>query len=284
MYPPKFDYFRANSVAEAVSLLGQHQGAKVLAGGHSLIPAMNLRLADPGVLVDIGRIAELKGISRSGSSVRVGALSTHASIAASTDVPQALSEAAGMIGDPQVRNRGTIGGNISHADPASDLPTVLTALGATIRVTGPNGQRTVTASNFFKGLFETDLTEGELVTAIEVPVHGPGTGSAYAKLFNPASRYAMVGAAAVVTVSGGRCSAATVAVGGLTLHATRVPSVESALVGKALDAATIAAAAEAVQNDLGQDIIGDIHASADYRRAMANVYVKRVVTAAAARV
>lgn len=283
MYPPKFDYYRASSVAEAVSLLSQHDGAKLLAGGHSLIPLLNLRLSDPGTLIDIGRIAELKGISTGNGSVRIGALTTHAMIAASGDVPTVLSEAAGMIGDPQVRNRGTIGGNISHADPASDLPTVLTALGATIHITGPNGDRTVAAANFFKGLFETDLGDGELVTAVTVPTHGSGTGSAYAKLFNPASRYAMVGAAAVVTVSGGNCTAASVAVGGLTPHATKAPSVEAALIGKALNADAIAAAAEAVQNDLGADLIGDIHASADYRRAMATVFVKRAVTAAAER-
>lgn len=283
MFPPKFDYYRAGSVAEAISLLQQHSGAKVLAGGHSLIPLLNLRLTDPGTLIDIGRIAELKGISTGNGSVRIGALTTHAMIAASGDVPTVLSEAAGMIGDPQVRNRGTIGGNISHADPASDLPTVLTALGATIHVTGPSGNRTVAAASFFKGLFETDLGDGELVTAVTVPIHGSGTGSAYAKLFNPASRYAMVGAAAVVTVSGGNCTAASVAVGGLTSHATKAPSVEAALIGKALNADAIAAAAEAVQNDLGADVLGDIHASAEYRRAMAKVYVKRALTAAAER-
>jgi carbon-monoxide dehydrogenase medium subunit len=283
MYPPKFDYYRADSLADAVSMLQQHSGAKVLAGGHSLIPVMNLRLADPGTLIDIGRIKDLKGISVQGNTVRIGALTTHAMIAASADVPQVLSEAAGMIGDPQVRNRGTIGGNIAHADPASDLPTVLTALGANIHVAGPNGSRTIAADDFFTDLFITALEEGEIVTAVEVTKSGAGTGSAYAKLFNPASRYAMVGAAAVVTVSGGTCTAAGVAVGGLVPSATRAKSVEAALVGKALNAETIAAAATAVQNDLGDDVLGDIHASADYRKAMANVYVKRALQAAADR-
>jgi carbon-monoxide dehydrogenase medium subunit len=283
MYPPKFDYYRADSLADAVSMLQQHSGAKVLAGGHSLIPVMNLRLADPGTLIDIGRIKDLKGISVQGNTVRIGALTTHAMIAASADVPQVLSEAAGMIGDPQVRNRGTIGGNIAHADPASDLPTVLTALGANIHVAGPNGSRTIAADDFFTDLFITALEEGEIVTAVEVTKSGAGTGSAYAKLFNPASRYAMVGAAAVVTVSGGTCTAAGVAVGGLVPSATRAKSVEAALVGKALNAETIAAAAIAVQNDLGDDVLGDIHASADYRKAMANVYVKRALQAAADR-
>lgn len=283
MYPPKFDYYRASSLAEAVSLLKQHSGAKVLAGGHSLIPVMNIRLADPGTLIDIGRISELKGISANNGSVRIGALTPHALIAASADVPTVLSEAAGMIGDPQVRNRGTIGGNIAHADPASDLPTVLTALGAKIHMTGPNGNRTILADDFFTGLFATALADGEIVTAIEVAKRGAGSGSAYAKLFNPASRYAMVGAAAIVTVSGGNCTAAGVAVGGLVPSATRAKSVEAALVGKPLSENNIAAAAQAVLNDLGDDVIGDIHASAEYRKAMAPVFVKRAVTAAAQR-
>src|SRR5262245_47621338 len=140
MYPPKFEYYRANSVAEALSLQKQH-GGKFLAGGHSLIPAMNLRLADPGVLIDIGRIAELKGVSVSNGGRKIGALTTHATVAKSSGLPGALTEAASWIGDPQVRNRGTVGGNVSHADPASDLPTVFTALKATFHLTGPNGSR-----------------------------------------------------------------------------------------------------------------------------------------------
>ncbi len=283
MYPPKFDYYRANSVSEAVNLMKQHNGAKYLAGGHSLIPVMNLRLADPGVLIDIGRIGDLKGISASGGKVRVGALTTHATVAASGQVPRVMSEAAGWIGDPQVRNRGTIGGNVAHADPASDMPTVLTALGATFHITGPNGDRSVAATDFFVDLFTTALKEGELLTAIEVPAEGAGTGSAYAKLYNPASGYAMVGAAAVVTAEGGNCKSASVAIGGLVPHATKASSVEAALAGKALNADNIAAAAAAVVNDLGADILGDIHASADYRKAMASVYVKRALTAAAER-
>jgi aerobic carbon-monoxide dehydrogenase medium subunit len=282
MYPPKFDYYRASSVSEALSLVQQH-GAKVLAGGHSLIPAMNLRLADPGTLVDIGRITELKGISDQGNSVRIGALTTHAMIAASADVPKVLSEAAGKVGDPQVRNRGTIGGNIAHADPASDLPTVLVALGATIHVTSASGNRQIAAPDFFTGLFETTLADGEIVTAIEVAKEGAGTGSAYAKFSNPASGYAMLGAAAVLTISGGSCSTAGVAVGGLVTSATKAKSVEAALVGKVLDEATLSAAAAAVAGDLGDDVIGDIHASAEYRKAMAPVYVKRALMAAAQR-
>jgi len=282
MYPPKFDYYRASSVDEAIALMQEH-GGKFLAGGHSLIPVMNLRLADPGALIDIGRLDSLKGISVEDGMVKIGALTTHAMVAASSDVPQALSEAASMIGDPQVRNRGTVGGNVSHADPASDLPTVLTALGAKFRIAGADGMKTIDAADFFTGLFETALGEEDLLVGVGVGAEGAGTGSAYAKLFNPASRYAMVGAAASVTVANGTCSAASVAVGGLTAKATACPSVAAALVGKALDADTIAAAAAAVSNDLGDDIIGDMHASADYRRSMAPVFVKRALMKAAER-
>ena len=282
MYPPKFDYYRASSVDEAIALMQEH-GGKFLAGGHSLIPVMNLRLADPGALIDIGRLDSLKGISVEEGMVKIGALTTHTMVAASSDVPRALSEAAGMIGDPQVRNRGTVGGNVSHADPASDLPTVLMALGAKFRIAGSGGMKTIDAADFFTGLFETALGEDDLLVGVGVAAEGAGTGSAYAKLVNPASRYAMVGAAASVTVANGTCSAASVAVGGLTAKATACPSVAAALVGKALDADTIAAAAAAVANDLDDDIIGDMHASADYRRSMAPVFIKRALMKAAER-
>jgi carbon-monoxide dehydrogenase medium subunit len=188
-----------------------------------------------------------------------------------------------MIGDPQVRNRGTIGGNIAHADPGSDLPTVLTALGATFHITGPGGERTIAASEFFTGLLETALMAGEIITAVRVPAEAPGTGSAYAKLSHPASRYAVVGAAAVVTADGGRCTAASVAVGGVTPHAVKAPSVEAALTANALNAGSIAAASEAVSADLGGEIMGDLFAGAAYRKAMAIVYVRRALTAASGR-
>lgn len=279
MYPPKFDYVRANSVEEALSQV--QGGAKVLAGGHSLIPALKLRLSDPGKLVDISRLSGMKGISVSGNKATIGALTTHAMVAAAQGLPVGLTEAAAMIGDPQVRNRGTVGGNIAHADPASDLPTVLVGLGATINLVGPNGSRSVAAADFFIDLFFTALGEDELVASVDVPLDSAG--SAYAKLFNPASRYAIVGACAKVSVANGVCSAASVAVGGLTAKATAAPSVGAALVGKTLTAANIAAAAAQVANDLGEDVMGDIHASADYRRAMASVYVERALSKAASR-
>jgi aerobic carbon-monoxide dehydrogenase medium subunit len=282
MYPAKFDYQRATSVKEALSMLGSNHDAKLLAGGHSLLPAMKLRLAAPEALIDIGRIGALKGIAAHGSAVRIGALTTHAMVAASTSLPKGLTEAAGWIGDPQVRNRGTVGGNIAHADPASDLPTVFTALEATIHLTGPGGERSVAAADFFIDLFTTALQEGEIITSVDVPVV-KGAGSAYAKMFNPASRYAVVGCCAVVQVSGGKCSAASVAIGGLTPKAMVAATVANALVGKALNEANIAAAAEQIASDLGDDVMGDMHASADYRRSMAPIYVARAISTAAGR-
>ncbi len=278
MYPPKFEYQRATSVDDALAAM--QQGAKVLAGGHSLIPAMKLRLADPGTVVDISRIDGMKGIQINGNSASIGALTTHATVAAATNLPAALTEAASWIGDPSVRNRGTVGGNIAHADPASDLPTVFVGLGATINLVGPNGNRSLPAADFFIDLFYTALEEEELVASVDVPLDGA---SAYAKLFNPASRYAIVGACAKVSVENGVCSAATVAIGGLTPCAKAAPAVEAALVGKSLTAETIEAAAAAVSADLGDDLMGDMHASESYRRAMAPVYVARALTKAAER-
>ena len=283
MYAPNFDYHRVDSLDEAIAEFKDHPAARLLAGGHSLIPQMKLRLADPGVLIDIGRIAELKGISNSGGTVKIGSLTTHSMVAASGDVPGGLSEAAGQIGDPQVRNRGTVGGNVAHADPGSDLPTVLLALGATFHAVGSGGERSIAAGDFFTGMFESALQSGEILTAVEVPAEAKGTGSAYVKLPNPASRYAMVGVAVSLTVKGGKCEAASVAVGGLTPIAAKAPSVEAALVGNKLDADTITAAASAVQSDLGSDILEDIHASAEYRKAMATVFVQRAIQAAADR-
>ena len=290
MHPAKFDYHRASSVSEALALAQEHAGSKFLAGGHSLIPILNLRLAEPEVLIDIGFIDGLSGITVDrGAHVTIGALTTHAVIAANSDVPTALSEAAAMIGDPQVRNRGTIGGNVSHADPASDLPTVLSAVEATFEISGPGGNRSVAANDFFLDLFTTALQDGEILTSIRIGSPHPGrtynnaAGSAYTKMANPASRYAMIGAAAVISVRDNKCESASVAVGGLTASATRVPSVEAALVGQALDNETLAAAAKAVQDDLGDDVLGDMHASPEYRRAIAPRLVQQALTEAAER-
>jgi aerobic carbon-monoxide dehydrogenase medium subunit len=286
MFAPSFDYYRAKSVAEAGDLLRKNPGAKLLAGGHSLIPLLKLRLASPAALIDIGRIAELKGIAVKDGMVRIGALTTHAEIAASATVRDncpALAEAAQMIGDPAVRNRGTIGGNIAHADPASDLPTVLTALGARFVISSGGQSSTTETASFFTGIMATTLGENDLLVAVEVPVKKSGQGQAYVKFSHPASRYAVIGVAAVVNVSGGKCTAASIALGGLTPHAVRAASVERALTGQALSAETIASAAAQVASDLGGDVLGDIFASATYRAAVAPVWVKRAITAAADR-
>jgi carbon-monoxide dehydrogenase medium subunit len=286
MYSANFDYHRARSLSDAQQLLAAHPGAKLLAGGHSLIPLMKLRLAAPPALIDIGRIPELRGISRSGDTIRIGALTTHAEIAASVELQKsaaALSEAAGLVGDPAVRSRGTIGGNIAHADPASDLPTSLVALDARIVAIGPAGERTIPADGFFTGIMSTALADDEVVTAIVVPSSARGQGSAYVKFSHPASRYAVIGVAASVTVAGNACSAARVALGGLLPHASRAATVEKALTGKPLDTSAIANAAAQAGSDLGDEVTGDIFASAAYRKAVAPVYVKRAIAAAAAR-
>ena len=408
MYTPEFDYHKAGSVAEAIELLGSHPDARLLAGGHSLIPLMRLRLARPATLIDIGGVAELKGISINGDTIRIGALTTHGEIASSHAMRNAnpmMAEAANGIGDPQVRNRGTIAGNIAHADPASDWGTVLTALEASIEVQGPNGSRTVAVEDFFQGPFTTALADNEVITAIQVPAltshvhngghghgheepaaaaqdhghghpheeptaaahdhghdhpheepaaaahdhghdhpheepaaaahdhghdhpheepaaaahdhghghpheepaaaahdhghdhpheepaaaqdhgheHGPsladihGEVGEYAKMAHPASFYPVVGGAVIVTIENSRCTAARIAVGGLVPKPMRARSVEAALTGKELTEANISEAVSHLADDLGDDIIGDIFASAEYRRVMAPVEVKHAL-------
>ncbi|MCY4507708.1 MAG: FAD binding domain-containing protein, partial [Acidobacteria bacterium] len=231
----------------------------------------------------IGRLGERKGISVADGRVRIGALTPHAQIAASAEVAKhapALAAAAGVIGDPAVRNRGTIGGNVAHADPASDLPTVLLALGASFAVATDDGERTIAAGDFFQGMMATALGDHDIVTAIDVPAAPGGQGQAYEKFSHPASRYAVIGVAATVELRGGTVGNVAVALGGLVPAAARAGSVEQALSGQAASAEAIAGAAAAVSNDLGADLIGDIYASAEYRRAMAPVCVKRALTAA----
>ncbi len=286
MYPAQTTYQRAGSVAEAVQLLAANNEAKLLAGGHSLIPMMKLRLATPAALVDIGHIDALKGISASGSGLSIGALTTHAAIASSDLVRERaplLAEAAGMVGDPAVRNRGTIGGNVSHGDPASDLPTVLTALGASFNVTGRSGERSVAVADFFTGLLENVLEESEVLTNVSVPAVAPGTGTAYLKFSHPASRYAVVGAAAIIGVQGGRCNSASVVVGGVESTPVRAASVEAALLGASLDTDALTTTAQAVSGDLGGDPLSDVFASSEYRQSMAAVYVRRALEAAISR-
>ena len=283
MFAAEFEYRKAGSVAEAVQLLSENPEARLLAGGHSLIPLMRFRLARPELLVDIGGIANLRGISVSGDVITIGALTTHAEIAASPEVRQAnglLAEAAGGIGDPAVRNRGTIGGNLAHADPASDWATVLTALGATAIIQGPAGGRAMAVADFVADAFVTALAENEVITAVSVPTLAANQRAEYAKMAHPASFYAVVGGAVVVTMDGERCTAASVAVGGLTPRPVRAPAVEAALTGATLTVDSIAAATANLGEDLvaaGVDIIGDVYASAEYRAGVAPVEVKHAL-------
>jgi aerobic carbon-monoxide dehydrogenase medium subunit len=304
MYAAEFDYYKADSVGDAIRLLRSHEGAKLLAGGHSLLPLMKLRLARPPAVIDIGGIRDLKGITRHDNTLRIGALTTHWEIASSEVVKDhcpLLAEVASGIGDPQVRNRGTIGGNVAHADPASDWPTVLTALDARFLLQGPGllgGRSTVAVGDFFKGAFTTALEDDQVLTAIEVPVmagrhheheHGHGHGHGhdhhethgqvgeYAKMAHPASYYAVVGGAVVVTIENNQCTAARIAVGGLTPSPVRARSVEAALVGKELTQENIAQAADHLADDLGDDVFGDIYASAEFRRSVVPVEIRHAL-------
>jgi carbon-monoxide dehydrogenase medium subunit len=278
--PAEFTYHRASSVDEAVELLSELEDSRPLAGGHSLLPAMKLRFSIPSALVDIGRIAELGGIEAENGGVRIGATATHAQVASSELVRsgcRALAEAASIIGDRQVRNRGTIGGSLAHNDPGADEPTVVTALGATITVAGGNGRRRIAAGEFFTGLFSTALDPGELLVSVHVPAAAAGTGSAYVKHKHPASGYAVVGVAAVVSLDGGSCTAAKLVVGGVTGAPVDVPV--GSLVGGSGSSGEIAATAGAVPGALS-GVIGDTYASAEYRTHLATVLARRALATA----
>jgi aerobic carbon-monoxide dehydrogenase medium subunit len=283
MIPAAFDYKRASSVQEAISLLEQHgDEAKLLAGGHSLIPMMKLRLAAPAVLIDIADIPQLAGISVSGNRVTIGALTKHAALAASDDLRKnagALYDAANDLGDPQVRNRGTIGGASAHGDPSADYPAVLQALEATFTLTGKNGTRELSAAQFFRGMFDTALEPNEVLTQIAFDA---APNSAYVKFHHPASHYAVVGVAAALEVDGGWISSGRVAITGIGDSAFRASGVEAALnhVKADDDDAIRAACAGAAR---GVTARSDTFASATYRAAMADVFAARAVARAASR-
>jgi carbon-monoxide dehydrogenase medium subunit len=286
MIPAAFDYHVAQSVDEAVALMKQYgDDAKFLAGGHSLLPTMKLRLAQPVHLIDLGRIQGLSYVREVGDTVTIGAMTTYVTLQRSDVIAQnfaLLPEGIALIGDQQVRNRGTIGGSVAHSDPAADTPGMVLALKGTIVARGPDGARTISADNFFKDLFETDLKPGEVITEIRFARPAAHTGSAYEKLANKASHYAVVGCAAVITTDGnGVCTAASVVITGASVKPTRATAVEAALVGKKLDEATIAEAASHAAD--GLETVSDIHGSGEYRAQMANVMAKRAITRAAER-
>lgn len=285
MQPAPFDYHRPDTLAEALELLGSVDGARPLAGGQSLLPTMKMRMASPAALVDLGRIAELSGVERDGETLRIGATTRYADVAASDAVREGcplLVECIEQIGDAQVRNVGTVGGAVAHMDPAADLPTALMALDAGIEVAGPGGERTVPAGEFFLALFTTALQPGELVTALRVPVPASTEGSAYLKHPHPASRYAVVGVAARVEVAGDACSGAALAVGGVTGVPVRARAAEEKLVGRAPDPEALAGAADAAADAL-DDPMGDDYASGEYRVHLATVLARRALTTAVER-
>lgn len=286
MIPANFDYFAPNTIEEALQLLAQHgEDAKILSGGHSLIPVLKLRLAAPGVVIDIGRIAELKTIKVDGSTISIGANATHAEIAANADLKThcpLLVETAAQIGDQQVRNRGTIGGSLTHADPAADWPAAILALDAEIVALSSSGTRTIKATDFFLDLMTSAVESDEIVTEIRVPKPAQPAAAVYLKAPQSASGFAVVGVAAQLKVANGKCEAASIGVTGLAPKAFRASSVEAALVGQALDEAAISAAAAQADAE-ADDAMEDIHASGDYRRHLARVYAKRAVIAAAAK-
>ncbi len=283
MIPASFNYHRASSLSEALDLMKQYgDDAKLLAGGHSLLPAMKLRMNTPANLIDIGRIDELNSIRLENGTLHIGAGVTHSAIAGSSDVQShaaVLAHTAGLIGDVQVRNKGTIGGSLAHADPAADYPAVLLVLDATISVVGPGGSRSIAAGDFFQDLYVTALAEDEIITGIEIPALPQGAGAAYLKFAQPASRFALVGCAAMVKVDGGTCSEVRVAFTGVGNTPFRDSGVEGALSGKAADAAAIEAAA--AQAATGVDILSDHFANEDYRKHLAQVYARRALSEAA---
>ncbi len=276
MIPAPFEYQRVDFVDHAIQVLSDHPDAKIIAGGHSLLPLMRLRLARPSLLVDIGRIQDLKYVKEDGDHVAIGALTRHHDVANSGALHELcpiVAFAAGQIGDPQVRHVGTIGGSVAHADPAGDMPTVLTALGAEIVVRGPGGStRTVPAAAFFKGLFEPDLAANEVLTEIRVP-KTEDHGWSYLKFNRRAQDWALVGVAAIA----GNGSGTAVALTNMGDRPVRAAGVEEALAGGADPAAAAERAAE------GTSPPSDAFASAEYRQELAKVLVRRALEEAMSR-
>lgn len=273
MIPTSFEYKRANTVEEAIGLLSEGY-AKILSGGHSLIPALKLRLNSPDSLIDVAKIPSLKGIKVEGNTLIIGASATHQEIASSSLVKQhfsLLAEGASAIGDVQVRNKGTLGGSIAHADPSADWPALVLAANATIAVQGAGGSRLIQADDFFTGFFSTALDEGEIITAVHFPIPEAGTKSTYQKFVQPASRFAIVGCAVVKQPSG----STRVAFSGVSDNAFRDTEVENAVQSGESPESAASKAAE------GVSIMSDHYASEDYRKHLAKVYAKRALLAVA---
>jgi carbon-monoxide dehydrogenase medium subunit len=285
MFPASFEYHTPGTIDEAVSLLKQHpDDAKLIAGGHSLLPMMKLRFAQPAHLVDLRKISGLSGIREIDGAVLIGATTTHRMIETSAVLTRRipiLPEAAHLIGDPLVRNRGTIGGSLAHADPAADLPAVILALGAELKVLGQKGTRTIKSEAFFTGLLTTALTPEEVITEIRIPDLPAGTGTAYTKHPHPASRFAVVGVAAVITIDGKTIKRARVGITGVGEHAVRGMAVENALSGKSPDDAMLAAAAAHAAD--GLELRADSQGPVDYKKDLLTRFTLTALTRAVAR-
>ena len=279
MRPTAFDYHRPATLDEALSLLDEIEDSRPLAGGHSLLPIMKLRLAMPAALVDLGAIPGLDEISGNGGGLTIGGMATHAAVAGSEvaiGIAPVIPETAAGIGDLQVRNCGTIGGSVAHADPGADYPAVLMALGGAITATGRNGEREISADDFFRGIFETALEPGELVTSVTVPATPAGTGAAYLKHRHPASGYTIAAAAAAVSVEGGKCTKASLVVGGVTAPPVHATAAVEAVTGTDGSEDAIAAAVEKVPESIPHTT-GDSYASAEYRTHLAKVLSARAL-------
>jgi aerobic carbon-monoxide dehydrogenase medium subunit len=284
MIAAPFTYHRANSVNDAVRLLGQFgSDAKLLAGGHSLIPLLKLRLAQPAHVIDISRIRDLSGIREENNTLLIGALTTHQQLESSDLLKSKcplLVETAAQVGDVQVRNKGTLGGSAAHADPASDYPAALFALEAQFVLQGPNGSRTIPVDDFFVSMLTSALGPDEILTQIRIPAQPRGTGVSYQKFAQKASGFAICGVAALITRANGKCTRARIGITGVAQKAYRATAVEQAIEGRSLTQTEIVAAAAKASD--GVDALGDIHASADYRKELARIYTRRAIEAAIA--
>ena len=286
MFPASFGYVAARSVEDALDLMAKHgEDGKLLAGGHSLIPAMKLRLQSPRTLIDLGTVAGLRGIRLDNNELVIGALTVHSDVAASDLVRKhlpGLAEAASVIGDMQVRNRGTIGGSVAHADPGADFPVILTALNAAFVVQSTAGTRTISVDDFFTDFFTTAMSANEILTEIHVPLPGAASGSAYTKLPHPASGYVVVSAGASITrQASGTCTAARIAIGGLGSGPLRAIATEMELQGKPLTPQLITSAAAKAADE--SDPVDDPYASADYKKYVATVYARKAIETAVER-
>jgi carbon-monoxide dehydrogenase medium subunit len=285
MIPPVFDYHSPRSIGDAVRLLGSlGPEAKLLAGGHSLLPMMKLRFAEPAHLIDLGKIPALRGIVQIGEQIHIGAMTTEHDLLSSAllaDKLPLLVEGAGWIADPQVRYKGTIGGDIAHGDPANDQPALMLALNASFVLEGPGGERVVAAEDFFLGIYTTALAPDEILTAIRVPIPAPGSGGSYQKLKRKTGDFATAATAVMLQMQAGRVAQARIALTNAAPTPLRARAAEASLLGKALDEAALREAARLAMSIA--DPTTDLRGDADYKRAMCGEMTRRALQAAGAR-